>query len=75
VTQGSFLLVTGSIFALIALLHALRLVYGGTDLSLYAGYWRVEGAMPELVVDGLPDLSRWAEAMAARPAIQRALKF
>jgi len=28
VTQGSFLLVTSSIFALIALLHALRLVYG-----------------------------------------------
>jgi glutathione S-transferase len=29
--------------------------------------------MPELV-DGLPHLSRWAEAMAARPVIQRALK-
>jgi len=28
VKQGTFLLVTSSIFALIALLHALRLVYG-----------------------------------------------
>lgn len=44
------------------------------DLSLYAGYWRIKGALPE-VLEGLPDLSRWAEAMAARPAIQRALKF
>ena len=44
------------------------------DLSLYPGYWRVKGAMPE-VVDGFADLSRWAEAMAARPAIQRALQF
>jgi len=29
VKQGTFLLVTSSIFALIALLHAVRLVYGG----------------------------------------------
>ena len=28
--QGAFLLITSSIFALIALLHALRLIYGWT---------------------------------------------
>lgn len=44
------------------------------DLSLYAGYARIKGAMPELV-EGLANLARWGEAMAARPAIQRALKF
>ena len=43
------------------------------DLSLYAGYWRTKGALPE-IVEGLPHLGRWAEAMAARPAIQRAVK-
>ena len=44
------------------------------DLSLYAGYWRTKGASPELV-DGLPNLARWAGEMAARPAIQRAVKL
>ena len=44
------------------------------DLSLYAGYARINGTAPELV-EGLPNLGRWAEAMGARPAIQRALKF
>lgn len=44
------------------------------DLSLYAGYWRTKGASPE-VVAGLPNLSRWADAMAARPGIQRAVKL
>jgi len=44
------------------------------DLSLYAGYWRTKGASPE-VVEGLPNLTRWADAMAARPAIQRAVKL
>ncbi len=44
------------------------------DLSLYAGYARTKGAAPELV-EGLPNLARWADGMAARPAIQRALKF
>ena len=43
------------------------------DLSLYAGYWRTKGAMAE-VVEGLKNLERWAAEMAARPAIQRALK-
>lgn len=44
------------------------------DLSLYAGYWRTKGAQPA-VVDGLPNLARWAEEMSARPGVQRALKF
>jgi len=44
------------------------------DFSLYAGYARIKGAAPELV-EGLPNLARWAGDMAARPAIQRALKF
>ena len=44
------------------------------DLSLYAGYARIKGAAADLV-DDLPNLARWAEMMAARPAIQRALKF
>jgi GSH-dependent disulfide-bond oxidoreductase len=44
------------------------------DFSLYAGYARCKGAIPELV-EGCPNVARWAEEMAARPAIQRALKF
>jgi len=44
------------------------------DLSLYAGYWRTKGAQPA-VVEGFPNLGKWAEQMAARPAIQRAVKF
>lgn len=44
------------------------------DLSLYAGYWRTKGAQPALV-EGFSNLTRWADEMAARPAIQRALKF
>ena len=44
------------------------------DLSLYAGYWRTKGAQPALV-EGFPNLDRWAAGMAARPAIQRAVKF
>ena len=44
------------------------------DLSLYAGYARIKGAAPD-IVEGLPNVTRWAEAMAARPAIQRAIKF
>ena len=44
------------------------------DLSLYAGYARIKAAAPDLV-EGLPNLGRWAETMGARPAIQRALKF
>ena len=44
------------------------------DLSLYAGYARIKGAAPD-VLEGLPNVARWGEAMGARPAIQRALKF
>ena len=44
------------------------------DLSLYAGYARVKGSAPELV-EGLPNLARWAGEMASRPAMQRAMKF
>jgi GST-like protein len=43
------------------------------DFSLYAGYWRTKGALPELLA-GMPALERWAAGMAARPAIQRATK-
>ncbi|HSA89290.1 MAG TPA: glutathione S-transferase family protein [Burkholderiales bacterium] len=44
------------------------------DFSLYAGYARAKSALPELC-EGLPNVERWAGEMAARPAIQRALKF
>jgi len=44
------------------------------DLSLFAGYARTKGASPELL-EGMPNLARWGAEMAARPAIQRALKF
>jgi glutathione S-transferase len=44
------------------------------DLSLYAGYWRTKGALPELV-EGMPNLARWGNELAARPAIQRATKL
>jgi GST-like protein len=44
------------------------------DLSLYAGYARCKAALPELV-EGFPNAARWAAEMAARPAIQRAMKF
>jgi GSH-dependent disulfide-bond oxidoreductase len=44
------------------------------DFSLYAGYARAKGAIAELC-EGCANVARWAEEMAARPAIQRALKF
>jgi GST-like protein len=44
------------------------------DFSLYAGYWRTQGARPE-VLQGMPALERWSAGMALRPAVQRALKF
>jgi GST-like protein len=44
------------------------------DFSLYAGYARAKGSVAELC-EGCPNVARWAEEMAARPAIQRALKF
>ena len=44
------------------------------DLSLYAGYWRTKGAFPELLA-GMSNLERWGSELAARPAIQRAVKL
>lgn len=44
------------------------------DLSLYAGQARIKGAAPE-ILEGFPNVARWAAMMAERPAIQRALKF
>jgi GSH-dependent disulfide-bond oxidoreductase len=44
------------------------------DLSLLAGWLRTKGSYPELL-EGLPSLTRWAQEMSARPAVQRAIKF
>jgi len=44
------------------------------DISLYAGWVRTKGSLPELC-EGLPNLERWAKELAARPAMQRATKF
>jgi GSH-dependent disulfide-bond oxidoreductase len=44
------------------------------DFSLYAGYARAKGVIPE-TLEGFRNLERWAGEMAARPAIQRAVKF
>jgi GST-like protein len=44
------------------------------DFSLYAGYYRLNGAMPELNA-GVPNVERWAKEIGARPATVRALKF
>jgi GST-like protein len=44
------------------------------DLSLYAGYWRIKGAQPALL-EGFANLDKWAAEMAARPGVQRAVKF
>lgn len=44
------------------------------DFSLYPGYLRSKGALPD-TVQGFANLERWAGEMAARPAIQRATKF
>jgi glutathione S-transferase len=44
------------------------------DVSLYAGWVRTKGTLPDLC-EGLPNLERWAAAMAARPSMQRAVRF
>ena len=44
------------------------------DLALYAVVARAKGVVPQLC-EGMPNVDRWAAEMAARPAIQRALKF
>jgi GST-like protein len=44
------------------------------DFSLFAGYARINGAVADICA-GLPHLGRWAGEMAARPAMQRAVKF
>jgi GST-like protein len=41
------------------------------DFSLYAGYARMKGVVPE-VLEGLANVARWGAEMASRPAIQRA---
>jgi GST-like protein len=43
------------------------------DFSLYAGYARTKGAAPELC-EG-QNLERWGKEIAARPGVQRAVKF
>jgi GSH-dependent disulfide-bond oxidoreductase len=54
--------------------HAAGEEFSIADLSLYAGYWRTKGAFPELLA-GLSNLERWGNEMAARPAIQRAVRL
>jgi GSH-dependent disulfide-bond oxidoreductase len=44
------------------------------DFSLFAGWTRAKGALPDLC-KGFAHLERWAAEMGSRPAIQRALKF
>jgi len=41
------------------------------DFSLYAGAARIKGVAPD-VLEGFPNVGRWAAEMASRPAIQRA---
>jgi GSH-dependent disulfide-bond oxidoreductase len=44
------------------------------DIALYAAYFRLMGVTPD-VGEGLSNLERWGKDLAARPAIQRAVKF
>ena len=44
------------------------------DFALYGPIARVQGAQPALL-EGCANVARWADEMAARPAIQRAMKF
>jgi GSH-dependent disulfide-bond oxidoreductase len=40
------------------------------DFSLYAGYARMKAVVPD-VLEGLPNVDRWAAEMAARPGVKR----
>ena len=44
------------------------------DFALYGVVARARAAQPALC-EGFPNVTRWADEMAARPAIQRAMKF
>jgi GST-like protein len=44
------------------------------DFSLYAGYVRAKGAIPDCCT-GYANIDRWAADIGARPAVQKALKF
>ena len=44
------------------------------DFALYGVIARMKAAQPQ-ILDGLPNLGRWADELALRPAIQRAMKF
>ncbi|TMH40036.1 MAG: glutathione S-transferase family protein [Betaproteobacteria bacterium] len=44
------------------------------DFALYGVVARVKAAQPALM-EGFANVARWADAMASRPAIQRAMKF
>ena len=44
------------------------------DFALYGAVGRMKNVQPALV-DGFPNVARWVDEMAARPALQRALKF
>ena len=43
------------------------------DLSLFAGYWRTKGAIPDAVA-GMANLERWGAEIGVRPGVPRALK-
>jgi GST-like protein len=44
------------------------------DFALFGAVGRMRSVQPALV-EGFPNVARWADEMAARPAFQRALKF
>ena len=44
------------------------------DFALYGVIARMKAAQPALV-EGFGNVARWTDAMAARPAVQRAMKF
>ena len=44
------------------------------DFALYGAVARVKGVQPALL-EGFSNIGRWLDEMAARPAVQRAMKF